>query len=160
MNSHKNQPQSKTSCQLHQPNNDLILNQQPNFFCRILSNLTICAFNLTVWGPSFDRQLCLSWNPLALFSSIWTFVVLNQFSNSNLLLSDISPCSDYGFLQINICTVFFFVKVCFDHEPNSGGPMGGSWDQIRPPRPFEDLRGPQKGLLGPKRALLGAVEVL
>ena len=64
----KNQPQSKTSCQLHQPNNDLILNQQPNFFCRILSNLTICAFNLTVWGPSFDRQLCLSWNPLALFS--------------------------------------------------------------------------------------------
>ena len=43
-------------------------NQQPNFFCRILSNLTICAFNLTVWGPSFDRQLCLSWNPLALFS--------------------------------------------------------------------------------------------
>ena len=52
------------------------------------------------------------------------------------------------------------VKVCFDHEPNSGGPMGGSWDQIWPPRPSEDLRGPQKGLLEPKRALLGAIEVL
>ena len=37
--------------------------------------------------------------------------------------------------------------------------MGGSWDQIWPPRPAEDLRGPQKGLLEPKRALLGAIEV-
>ncbi len=52
------------------------------------------------------------------------------------------------------------VKVCFDHEPNSGGPMGGSWDQIWPPLPSEDLRGPQKGLLEPKRVLLGAIEVL
>ena len=25
------------------------------------------------------------------------------------------------------------VKVCVHHESNSGGPMGGSWDQIWPP---------------------------
>ena len=56
--------------------------------------------------------------------------------------------------------VRYQVKVCFDHELNSGGPMGGSWDQIWPPRPSEDLRGPQKGLLEPKRVLLGAIEVL
>ena len=52
------------------------------------------------------------------------------------------------------------VKVCGDHESNPDGPMGSSWDQIWPPRPSEDLRGPQKGLLEPKRALLGAIEVL
>ena len=46
------------------------------------------------------------------------------------------------------------VKVFVDHESTSGGPMGGSWDQIWPPWPSEDLRSPQKGLLGPKRALL------
>ena len=51
--------------------------------------------------------------------------------------------------------VRYQVKVSFDHEPNSGGPMGGSWDQIWLPRPPEDLRGPQKGLLGPNRALSG-----
>ena len=56
--------------------------------------------------------------------------------------------------------VQYQVKVCVHHESNSGGPMGGSWDQIWPPRPSEDLRGPQKGLLEPKRALLGAIEVL
>ena len=37
------------------------------------------------------------------------------------------------------------VKVCGDHVSNPGGPIGGSWDQIRP---SEDLRGPQKGFLG------------
>ena len=42
------------------------------------------------------------------------------------------------------------------HVTNRVGPIGGSWDQIWPPRLSEDLRGPKKGLLGPKRALFGA----
>ena len=42
------------------------------------------------------------------------------------------------------------VKVCGDHESNPGGPMGGSWDQICPPGPSEDLWGPKRGLSGPK----------
>ena len=29
--------------------------------------------------------------------------------------------------------VQYQVKVCVHHESNSGGPMGGSWDQIWPP---------------------------
>ena len=44
------------------------------------------------------------------------------------------------------------VKVCVDHESNSGGPMGGSWDQIWPTRA---LGAPQRAFGGPKRALLG-----
>ena len=47
-------------------------------------------------------------------------------------------------------------KLCGNHVTNPAGPIGSSWDQIWPPRPSEDLRGPKKGLLGPKRALLGA----
>ena len=45
------------------------------------------------------------------------------------------------------------VKMSGDHEPNPGGPIGGSWDQIWP---LGALRGPQKGHFGPKRALLGS----
>ena len=39
-------------------------------------------------------------------------------------------------------------------------PLGAGGTKSGSPRPSEDPRGPQKGLLEPKRALLGAVEVL
>ena len=44
-------------------------------------------------------------------------------------------------------------KVCGKHVTNPVGPISGSWDQIWPPRPSEDLRGPKNGILGPKRDL-------
>ena len=42
------------------------------------------------------------------------------------------------------------VKVCVDHESNSGRPMGGSWDQIWPTGALRGPWGPPKGHLGAK----------
>ena len=47
------------------------------------------------------------------------------------------------------------VKVCFDHEPNSGGPMGGSWDQIWPPGALRGPPGPPKGAFRAKTGPFG-----
>ena len=41
-------------------------------------------------------------------------------------------------------------KMCGNHVTNPAGPIGSSWDQIWPPRPSEDLRGPKKGPFGAK----------
>ena len=42
------------------------------------------------------------------------------------------------------------VKVCVDHESNSGGPMGGSWDQIWLLVALRGPLGPPKGSFGAK----------
>ena len=42
------------------------------------------------------------------------------------------------------------VKVCFDHESNSGGPIGGSWDQIWLPAALRGPLRPPKGSFGVK----------
>ena len=51
------------------------------------------------------------------------------------------------------------VKVCVHHESNSGGPMGGSWDQIWPTAallgPPESPKGPFGAKTSPFRAPLG-----
>ena len=39
-------------------------------------------------------------------------------------------------------------KMCGYHVTKRVGPIGGSWDQIWPPRLSEDLRGAQKGPFG------------
>ena len=44
--------------------------------------------------------------------------------------------------------VQYQVKVCVHHESNSGGPMGGSWDQIWPTGALRGPWGPPKGHLG------------
>ena len=46
--------------------------------------------------------------------------------------------------------VQYQVKVCVHHESNSGGPMGGSWDQIWPTGALRGPWGPPKGHLGAK----------
>ena len=42
------------------------------------------------------------------------------------------------------------VKVCVDHESNSGGPTGGSWDQIWLPAALRGPLRPPKGSFGAK----------
>ena len=55
-------------------------------------------------------------------------------------------------------------KVCGYHVTNRVGPIGGSWDQIWPPRLSEDLRGAQKGPLGapgvPQRSIKGTKRMI
>ena len=47
------------------------------------------------------------------------------------------------------------VKVCVDHESNSGGPMGGRWDQIWLPVVLRGPLGPPKGPFGAKASPFG-----
>ena len=47
------------------------------------------------------------------------------------------------------------VKVCVDHESNSGGPMGGRWDQIWLPAALRGPPGPPKGSFGAKMSPFG-----
>ena len=51
------------------------------------------------------------------------------------------------------------VKVFVDHESNSGGPMGGSWDQIWSFGALRGPRGPPKGHFGAKTRPLRAFGV-
>ena len=47
------------------------------------------------------------------------------------------------------------VKVCGEHESNTGGPTGGSWDQICPPLdPLRTSGAPKEAFQGPKEPLL------
>merc|ERR1712218_214878 len=47
------------------------------------------------------------------------------------------------------------VKVCVDHDSNSGGPMEGSWDQIWPTGPLLGPRGPKRARFGPEMPFRG-----